>query len=211
MTADARPLRRDAAHNREKLVAAAGQVFSERGLDAAMEEIARRAGVSIGTLYNHFASREMLFDEILPQRIAGLATAADEALAEADAWAGFELYLTRIFELQASDRGISDAMTQQYPNAALLTEACQVGYARATEVIGRAIDSGDLREDFALSDLACLIWALSRVIRGTVDVAPDAWRRYLGFQLDGLRAQAARPLPTPPMSGEQVAAAMGGA
>jgi hypothetical protein len=59
-----------------------------------------------------------------------------------------------------------------------------------------------------MEDLAFLIWATSRVIMVTVDVAPEAWRRYLDLQLDGLRPEAARPLSVPPMIAEQVATAM---
>ena len=200
--------RRDAVANQTKLVEAAAAVFAERGVDAPLEAIARRAGVSIGTLYNHFRTREQLLDAIYPDRIAGLADAAEEALADEDSWRGFSGYLLRVFELQAEDRGLNDAMTLRYPDATLLTEACDRGFAPVDELITRAQRAGTLRKDFTVEDLAFLVWATSRVIAATVDTAPSAWRRYVGLQLDGLRAEAAHRLPVPPMTSDQVAAAM---
>ncbi|QDP98909.1 TetR/AcrR family transcriptional regulator [Microlunatus elymi] len=200
--------RRDAVANRTKLVDAAAAVFAERGVDAPLEAIARRAQVSIGTLYNHFRTREQLLDAIYPDRIADLAAAADAALADEDSWLGFSGFLLQVFELQATDRGLNDAMTLRYPDAALLTEACDRGFARAGELIKRAQLAGTLRKDFTVEDLAFLIWATSRVIAATADIAPTAWRRYVGLQLDGLRAAAAHRLPVPAMTPDQVAQAM---
>lgn len=200
--------RRDAVANREKLLAAATALFAERGLSAPLEEIARRGGVSIGTLYNHFPTREALFDAIYPEKLAALDRAGRAALADPDPWAGFRDFLLRVFELQAADRGLNEAMTLRYPAAAAMAEACDRGYASIQQIIDRAQAAGVLRSDFSLPDLACLIWATSRVITATAEVAPRAWRRYFDLQLDGLRAGAAHPLDGPPMTDEQVAAAM---
>jgi AcrR family transcriptional regulator len=208
MAGRTRTPRRDAVANREKLLTAATEVFAERGLTAPLEEIARRGGVSIGTLYNHFPTREALFDAIYPAKLAGLETAGQDALADPDPWAGFRDYLVRVFELQAADRGLNEAMTLRYPAAAAMAEACDRGFAGVQEIIDRAQRAGVLRTDFTLPDLACLIWATSRVITATADGAPRAWRRYLDLQLDGLRAEAAHPSEVPPMTPEQVAAAM---
>ncbi len=208
MAGPTRTPRRDAVANREKLLAAAAELFAERGLTAPLEEIARRGGVSIGTLYNHFPSREALFDAIYPDKLATLDTAGREALADPDPWAGFRDFLLRIFELQAADRGLNEAMTLRYPAAAAMAEACDRGFAGVQEIVDRAQRAGVMRTDFTLQDLACLIWATSRVITATVDVAPRAWRRYVDLQLDGLRAAAAHPSEVPPMTTEQVAAAM---
>lgn len=200
--------RRDAVANREKLLAAATELFAERGLTAPLEEIARRGGVSIGTLYNHFPTREALFDAIYPDKLLRLEVAGREALAAADPWTGFRDFLLATFELQAEDRGLNEAMTLRYPAAAAMAEACDRGFTDVQRIIDRAQRAGVLRADFTLQDLACLIWATSRVITATVDVAPRAWRRCLDLQLDGLRAEAAHPSEVPPMTTEQVAAAM---
>lgn len=208
MTKTRESRRRDATLNRERLLTAAGATFAESGVNAPLEAIARRAGVSIGTLYNHFPSRIALLDAIYPDRVAALTETARAASAVTDPWQAFRGFLIRIFELQAADRGLNDAMTQRHPDAPALSAACDRGFADVARLLDRARAEGALRDDFDMTDLAFLIWATSRVIMATVDVAPEAWRRYLDLHLDGLRPEAAHPLPVPPMTAEQVAAAM---
>jgi len=210
MSAGPRPLRSDAARNRDKLLAAATQVFGERGLDAPLEHIARRAGVSIGTLYAHFPAREALFDAIFPSRLAGLDQIAAHAMAAPDPWDGFAGFTEALFELLAADRGLSDAFAQRFPLSPDVAEACRRGFGHAEQIIGRAHDSGQLRSDFQLADLVCLTWAISQVIRESAAFAPEAWRRHLAFVLDGLRAPAAHPIPVPPLSPAQLAEAING-
>jgi len=208
MPAGSRPLRSDAARNRDKLLEAASQEFGERGLDAPLEHIARRAGVSIGTLYAHFPAREAFFDAIFPPRLAGLDQIAAEALAQPDAWDGFAGFIEALFGLLAADRGLADAFAQRFPLSPEVAAACQRGFAHAGQIIGRAHDSGQLRADFQVADLVCLTWAISQVIRESAASAPEAWRRHLAFSLDGLRAQAAHPIAVPAMTPAQLATVM---
>lgn len=205
MSASPRPLRSDAARNRDKLLDAAVQMFGERGLDVPLEHIARRAGVSIGTLYAHYPTREAFFDAIFPPRLAGLDQIAADALADPDPWDGFTAFTERLFGMLAADRGLSDAFAHRSPVSAEVTQACHRGFAYAEQIISRAHDSGQLRPDFQLADLICLTWAISQVIRESATVAPDAWRRCLAFFLDGLQTQAARPNAVPPLTPDQVA------
>jgi AcrR family transcriptional regulator len=205
MPVRSRPLRSDAARNRDKLLDAATQVFRERGLDAPLEHIARRAGVSIGTLYAHFPERKAFFDAIFPARLACLDQIAAEALAEPDPWDGFAGFAEALFQLLAADRGLSDAFAQRFPVSAEVTEACRRGFGYAEQIISRARDSGQLRSDFQLADLVSLTWAISQVIRESAAFAPEAWRRHLAFFLDGLRAQAAHPICVPPLTPAQLA------
>lgn len=207
MPARSRPLRSDAARNRDKLLDAAVQEFGERGLDVPLEHIARRAGVSIGTLYAHFPAREAFFDAIFPRRLAGLDQIAADALDDTDPWDGFVGFTERLFEMLAADRGLSDAFAQRSALSAEVTEACRRGFAHAEQIISRAHDSGQLRPDFQLPDLVCLTWAISQVIRESAAVAPEAWRRCLAFFLDGLRTQAARQITVPPLTPAQIAEA----
>src|SRR4051812_2911433 len=104
------PRRRDAQRNRERILTATRAAFQERGLDVGVDEIARRAGVGMGTLYRHFPTKDALIDAILEVRFQELTTAADEALGEADPWAGFKRFLYRAAELQVDDRGFKDAL-----------------------------------------------------------------------------------------------------
>jgi AcrR family transcriptional regulator len=203
------PIRRDARRNVERLTAAAGQVFRERGLDAPLEEIAKAAGVSAGTLYNRFGSREALIDAVMPDVVeARVRAALADAEAEADPWTGFAGYVTALCELQATNLAMGDAMGRRYADAKRLTEICDAQMDAVRALIDRARAAGRLRADFTAEDLPYLLWSAATVIRATAAVAPDSWRRSLAFALDGLRPEAAHPLPAEPMTPAQVHSVM---
>ncbi|MET7337571.1 helix-turn-helix domain-containing protein [Nonomuraea sp. NPDC005650] len=195
-------MRKDAVQNRERLLRAARQLFADRGLDVPLEEIARTAGVSIGTLYNRFSTREALVEAVFADRVATVAELAEQALAMDDAWEGFVAFLTGVCELQAADLGYNDLAAR---TAAVDGDR---GHGLMREILERAQRSGGLRGDVTLADLAFVIWGVAATVRATGKVAPGAWRRHLALALDGLRAVAARPLPAPPMSTAQTRAAM---
>jgi AcrR family transcriptional regulator len=197
------PLRKDAQRNLERLVEAARAVFAERGLDVALDEVARRAGVSIGTLYNRFPTRADLVAAVFADRRETLIEIAEHALAMDDAWAGFAHFVEQVCRMQAADRGYNDLSARSIPQAAPTPDHVR-GHELMVEVIERAKRSGALRPDFVLADMAFVTWAITRTIEATADVDPDAWRRHLGFVLDGLRAPAAHPLPVPALTDEQV-------
>jgi AcrR family transcriptional regulator len=205
-----RPARADAARNREKLLAAGAEVFGERGLDAPLDEVARRAGVSIGTLYNHVPARQDLFDAIFPARLEALERLAVRALADPDPWSGFVAFIEGLVALQAEDRGLNDVLARRFPLPSDLSEACHRGFAHLARIVERARESGALRSDFEVQDVVPLMWATSQIIRESAGAAPDAWRRFLGVVLDGLRAGAAHPLPVPALRPDQVAGFMAG-
>ncbi|MFE4964291.1 TetR/AcrR family transcriptional regulator [Streptomyces sp. NPDC056660] len=197
-------MRADAQRNAEKLRTAAAELFQERGLQAPLKEIARRAGVSHGTLYNLFGTREALIDEVVTELVAGrLTETARQALAHDDAWEGFAYYVETICELQVTDPAIGDVVTGRYPDAARLMAVCERTYAAAAQIIDRAQRAGTLRPDFAHEDLLFVFGTNALLARAVKDTAPDAWRRSVAFTLDGLRTAAARPLPAPPLSLEQ--------
>ncbi|WP_232664673.1 TetR/AcrR family transcriptional regulator [Pseudonocardia sp. TRM90224] len=182
----ARPLRADAARNRDKLLVAAADAFAEHGLDTPLEDIARRAGVSIGTLYNHFPQRAALIGAIFPDRLSPLGPIAEAALADADPWRGFVSFVEGLFALQANDRTLNDAVARKPPGTIDPAAEC-MGFDHVETIIERAKTAGALRADFAPSDLTALVWAVSRVIQESDD--PQGWRRFVGIHLDGLRAR----------------------
>lgn len=188
MTVRERPLRADAVRNRGKLMDAATSVLSEHGLDAPLDEVARRAGVSIGTLYNHFADRAALIAAVMPERLSPLTPIAERALADPDPWHGFVTFLEGLFALQAGDRGINEAVVRNPPGAMDPSVSC-AGFGNVDRIIERAQAAGELRADFAASDLTALIWAVSRIIQQSGDDDPQPWRRFLAIHLDGLRAR----------------------
>jgi AcrR family transcriptional regulator len=205
----ARPLRRDARRNREAILAAARQVFCDHGLEAPLEEIARQAGVGIATLYRRFPSRVELLDAVLADTVQAHVDAAEQALAIDDPWDGFAFYLGETCRLQAADRGLNDAMGMRFPRATTVEALKARMFELVAQVVDRAQRSGQLRADLTVEDLALVTWANTRILQaGRAAGAPDAWRRHLGFLLDGFRADRAHPLPQPPLSSRQVYRAM---
>jgi len=186
-------LRRDARQNVEKLTAAAVQVFLEQGFHAPLDDVAQAAGVSIGTLYNRFGSRDALIEAAAPA-IAARRTdrLAAEAQAQPDPWSRFRHYVTRLIELQAVSPPVDDIMGRRFPASAALTEQCDHALRHATRFIREAQADGSLRPDFGPADLTGLFLASSGILRAGAQVPEEAWRRHLGFVLDGLRVVPAR-------------------
>jgi AcrR family transcriptional regulator len=138
--------------NRCQIVTAARELFSERGIDVPLEDIARRAGVGIATLYRRFPTREALIEEIFAERLQQSVQAAEDALAADDAWEGFCAYVERLCQMQAQDRGFRDVLMMTFPTARSLEAARVKGHGLAKQVIERAKQQGTLREDFSLED-----------------------------------------------------------
>ncbi|MCI3276741.1 TetR/AcrR family transcriptional regulator [Streptomyces cylindrosporus] len=204
-------MRADAQRNAEKLRAAAAELFQERGLQVPLKEIARRAGVSHGTLYNLFGTREALIDEVVTDLAAErLDAIAQQALAFEDAWDGFAYYIEKLCELQATDPAVADVVGGRYPGAERLMTVCGRTLATVERIVERARQAGTLRPDFTSADLVLILAANANLARAAAASAPHVWRRAVAFQLDGLRTEAARrPLPVGPLTPEQVYAVSG--
>lgn len=171
-------IRRDAQRNRESLVAAAHEVLAERGVDAPLEAVARRAGVAIGTLYRHFPQRGDLVDAILEEKTRAWADLARESLAADDPWRGLAGFLERTCELQAADRAFTElACLSHQDDGAEINELIQ-------RLVARAQGAGVLRADVGPLDLAFFMMANSRV----AEAAPSQWRRHFTLMLDALKA-----------------------
>ncbi|KLI96877.1 TetR/AcrR family transcriptional regulator [Streptomyces sp. KE1] len=199
-------MRADAQRNAAKLRAAAAELFQERGLQVPLKEIARRAGVSHGTLYNLFGSREALIDEVVTERATGrLDEVAQQALSMEDPWDGFAHYVEKLCELQATDPAVADVVSGRYPGAERLMTACARSMDAAQRIVGRAHEAGALRHDFTNEDLVFAFAANDLLARATADTAPTAWRRQVAYLLDGLRTEAARTsVPTSRLTQQQV-------
>src|SRR5437764_4872179 len=98
-----RPLRRDAERNRRLILDTARAAFAEGGLRVTLDEIARRAGLGVGTVYRRFADKEALVDALFEDGIAELAAGAERALADDDPWRGFLDWFEAFVSLQAAD------------------------------------------------------------------------------------------------------------
>src|ERR1700712_1006023 len=100
MTSETRPLRKDAERNRERLLAAARELFATRGLEVTLNDIAHQAGVGVGTAYRRFANKEEVIDALFEEGLRDVADVANEALAMPDAWTGLVLFLERSLYMQ---------------------------------------------------------------------------------------------------------------
>jgi AcrR family transcriptional regulator len=196
----AEQLRRDAADNRRRLLAAAREVFAEHGLDATLHDVAKRAGVGVGTAYRRFANKEQLIDAVLADQVNELETVLRESLAETDAWAGIVHYLERSVAIQAADRGMAQIMSgrrvarEQYD-----WERDRLAHL-VEELTERAVREGAVRDDLKPTDLIFLqlgLVAIAHTLRQNSaavqreDVA-SVYRRYLAITLDGVRPRAPR-------------------
>jgi AcrR family transcriptional regulator len=203
------PLRRDAAANRERILAAARRLFSEQGLDASMDEVARDAGVGSGTLYRRFPTKEALLDAILGEVLERYSAFLLEALRQDDAFAGLELLLEQTVRLQLENRAFLDVIALRLRDEPQLAAARERVRPLMEQLVTKAQAQGALRADLAPSDVQVLVWQLGRVVETTGGLAPELWRRYLALVLDGLRAPALRPLPHPPPTSAELDRAMG--
>ena len=196
-----RPLRRDAERNRQRILAAAAEVFTERGLDATLDEVARAAGVGIGTVYRRFPDKESLVSELFRDRIDALVTVAEEACADNDPWHGLVAYLEFAATALAGDLGLRQLMMFA------TYDRDQVCYARdrmrpvISRLVERAQASGDLRGDFQATDVKMIAFMLASIAEYAASANPEVWRRYLTMIVDGLRPARAEvtelPVPAP--------------
>jgi AcrR family transcriptional regulator len=176
-------LRRDARDNRAKLRAAALEIFLAKGLDAPLNEIARAAGVTIGTLYHHFGSREGLIDAVIPD-IAGsrLQAFASDVMAHDTPRQRLDAFVHGMIELQRDDPALNDAILRRYPGATALTGICERSAALGQSLVSHAHADGSLSPDFTVDDLFCLLW-LAGVASREPD-APAGWQRVIGQALE---------------------------
>ena len=175
-----RPLRADARRNREAILKAARAVFSARGRDAHLDDVARRAQVGMGTVYRHFPTKEALLEALAREQFEVITAWAREAQDEPDAWAALERLLWRGAELQASDRALMEAVAEFKPSVARQAEELQACIDR---LVSRSQDEGSARADATGDDIRMMMCGLGSVMQ----MDGDGWRRYLTVMLDGLR------------------------
>lgn len=202
-----RPLRKDAVRNRELLIAAAREVFAERGLEASLDDVANRAGLGVGTAYRHFANKYELARAIFGAAIDNIVALAEDAAAREDAWDGVVAFFEGAADAQTADRGLREVLMGVHD-----AEQMARVHDRLTEpldtLVARAKASGALRADVETADIGMVLMMLCTVADVTGDVAPDQWRRYLPMLLEGLRGGSGTPLPVGPLSTDLLREAM---
>jgi AcrR family transcriptional regulator len=203
-------MRRDAAANRERLLAAASELFAERGLDVTLNDIAHHAGVGVGTAYRRFANKEEVIDALFEQRLDQVAAVAEQALNNPDAWEGLVSFLERSLEMQFGDRGLNQIMNTPTLGDARVSEARDRVAPNLVTLVDRAKRQGAVRPDFSQTDLIFMQVALSAIMDSSRRIAPGLYRRYLTIFLDGIRTDRATftPLPAPALSADETHRAM---
>jgi AcrR family transcriptional regulator len=205
-----RPLRADAARNRARLLESARVLFAQGGLSVTMDEIARHAGVGVGTAYRRFASREELIGALFDDRIEQVVANAEAALEDPDPWHGLATFVEQQIELQAADRGLKELLC----GPAVLRDRIASVRSRmlplVEEIFERAKAAGDLRDDVTPLDMPAINHICGAAADLGGDVAPELWRRYVALLLDGMRARrdAPTPLPQPALAAEHLDEAM---
>lgn len=195
MPTPARSLRADAARNRELLLAAAEDEFAERGLDASIADIARRAGVAKATVFRHFATKEELIAAIVGGHFAALTSVARGLLDAPDPGAALLEFLTVAANgLQQQDLTFLQTVSDGDSRVVELRDQLHTSIGALVE---RARDAGAVRPDLTGTDVFLLSCAPVHTAKFLPNPAPDLWRRYLGLIFDGFRPQGATPLPRP--------------
>src|SRR3954469_15748999 len=146
-------VRADAARNREAIVEAARSVFAEQGLDAPLDEIAKRAGTGNATLYRRFPQRADLVAAVFADRMAEHLAAVEAGLADVDPWRGFASYVEAIGVMQARDRGIADLVTMGGFDAPEIEDLRTRAFDGLVRLVDRAHAAGLLRADFTTEDV----------------------------------------------------------
>jgi AcrR family transcriptional regulator len=204
------PLRADAERNRQRLLAAARELFTTHGLDVTLDDIARHAGVGTGTAYRRFPNKGALIDALMVDRIGELVDVAKECLEEPDPWLGLSGFFERALALQAADRGLNEIMHTSARGRERSNEARKQMAPVVARLVSRAVKAGAVRSDMATTDVPLINFMLNLLVNFGRDVEPDLYKRYLAIVLDGLRPRDdLEPLPVEPLGVTEFQEALG--
>ncbi len=210
----------DRADIARRILAAAAATFATQGLGATLADVARRAGVGVGTVYRRFPTKDDLIVELFTARFADLADLARAASDDPDPWAGFVRYFEDSTRILVTDKGFRELLAGAYTGTAgwartsapdrlitLFETTEELMRCYHTRLIRRAQDAGALRADIEPTDMLVLTMAIQSTLAfaGTAQ-QPDLYRRVVGIVLDGLRPSRDQPtpLPVPALTDEQL-------
>ncbi len=179
----ARPKRADARRNYEKVLTAARDAFREGGEATSLEEIARRAGVGIGTLYRHFPNRQALLEALYAGEVDKLSRSAAELDGE-DPWQALSAWFDRFIAYLATKRALADELLNYMDKDAPLFQACRASmFAAGEPLLKRAQEAGAVRSDIEFGEILQMVMGIGKV--PTADPAQTA--HLVRIALDGLR------------------------
>jgi AcrR family transcriptional regulator len=180
------PRRADALRNRERVIAAAAEVFAEKGMEAGVPEVAARAGVGKATVYRSFPSKEHLVAAVACERLEWITTLTTAALGREDAGRAFEDVVIGIAEQQAGDRAVAGSLAADI-HLPELDAARATTHAALQALVDRARASGALRRDATAEELRVLFTGVAQVLRADDVRDPTVWRRYGRLVADALK------------------------
>jgi AcrR family transcriptional regulator len=202
---ESRALRRDAEENRRRILAAAGRLMRDEGLGVGHNEIARAAGVAVGTVYRRFPDKTALVDALFTEHVEQVVNAARAALSIEDPWQAIVEFMTATVGTLADSRGLRE-LSAGSPHGEELARYTRAQIAPVVaQLVARGHAAGVLRPDVAEQDLALVPIMVGSVIEAARHVDPQLWRRALAIVLAGMRAGVHEPLPGAAPSGEQIA------
>lgn len=182
-----RPQRADARRNRALVLAAAEAVFSELGLRAQIEEVARRAGLGVGTVCRHFPTKQALVEAVLEARYESVLHDAQRALEVPDPGEAFRSFFVSLSEFQARHRALAEQMATEINLPASAQPARMALRQAMTELVTRAQQSGAIRADIGPADISMLLSGVAHATALAGDLQPALRERYVAIILDGLR------------------------
>ncbi|MFJ2770838.1 TetR/AcrR family transcriptional regulator [Streptomyces sp. NPDC087300] len=179
-----RPSRADAERNRLRVLDVAEEQFAERGDAVQMAEVARAAGVGVGTVYRHFPNRQALVEAITERRFARILTFVEErCLPQPDTRGALLCFLTHVGEVHEQGRGLSGVIEATFGSTAPRGEVGAALLAVGETLVSRGRADGALRDDVTVADLYMTVGAVAILSRDSI----GDWRRFVDITLDGLR------------------------
>jgi AcrR family transcriptional regulator len=181
-TAPTGPKRADARRNHDSILTAARKAFAEGGESTSLEEIARRAGVGIGTLYRHFPSRQVLLETLYVNEVHEVCRSASQS--EHDPWKALSVWCEGLIDYLTTKRALAQELLKYLDEDAALFQECRsTVYAAGEPLLKRAQDAGVVRSDVEFADVLHMLAGISRMPVGH----PAQVTHVVRIALDGLR------------------------
>jgi AcrR family transcriptional regulator len=181
-----RPKRADARRNYEKVLATAREAFAEGGESTSLEEIARRAGVGIGTLYRHFPSRQALLEALYVGEVEEVCRSAEQ-LGGADPWEALNTWFESFIAYVATKRALADELLNYLDRDAQLFQTSRAAlFAAGEPLLARAQEAGVVRADVTIAEVISMVIGIAKIPSGD----PRQTEHILRIALDGLRYRA---------------------
>jgi AcrR family transcriptional regulator len=177
-------MRSDALRNRERLLVAAGRVFEEKGLEASVADVAREAGVGMGTLYRRFPSKEALIEALVTEVLEATIAMAEDA-ATMPGGTGLERFLRASSAYQAQHLGCLPKLWSSDHHLVKTARNLIAGLLADAQAHGR------VRLDLKSTDISLVLWSIRGVLETTGSNAPEAWKRHLDLVVAGMRPSEA--------------------